>query len=459
MATYQEVLNNLTEGLSGQNLQQYASGYGVPVTFNQDINRLLVGGSPVDIAQSGLQVQNGQLVGSETAYQQLLAPFLQQQTSAVMESKVPETPAYIKEFIQQMAQKQMAPWNYNIEEDPSVQAAKAQLEQMMSEVAGKRGFLYGTGQQAIVQQEFSKIAPMFEEVAYQKNKDFLSRQMELAGVLMQWDDMQANRAMKEAELIQMKADFMMKLSARDLEIFKVLLNNRRFEMELALDQQRFDMQKREFKIEKAWKSVNELGYANNETAKILGIKPGTEAGWVKKMIAQHQSEMSIMAQEHKYNVEMLQVNKKIEMELIKEQERVTTASQLRLMEEQYGYDVKIMQQKEKYRREVEAKAKAEAEAAAEAQAREQAAEAQAKAEEKLKLEQMDFEYKRAKSQIAGKYATKGNYIPESERPSASAELAGMYMRGEISQETYNRIVYEFSLPEFVPIPVINSKDW
>lgn len=459
MATYQEVLNNLTAGLSAQNLQQYASGYGVPVTFNQDINRLLIGGSPVDIAQSGLQVQNGQLVGSDTAYQQLLAPFLQQQTSAIMESKVPETPAYIKEFIQQMAQKQMAPWNYNIEEDPSVQAAKAQLEQIMSEVAGKRGFLYGTGQQAIVQQEFSKIAPMFEEVAYQKNKDFLSRQMELAGVLMQWDDMQANRAMKEAELIQMKADFMMKLSARDLEIFKVLLNNRRFEMELALDQQRFDMQKREFEIEKAWKSVNELGYANNETAKILGIKPGTEAGWVKKMIAQHQSEMAIMAQEHKYNVEMLQVNKKIEMELIKEQERVTTASQLRLMEEQYGYDVKIMQQKEKYRREYEAKKEAEARAAAEAQAREKAAEDQAKAEEKLKLEKMDFEYKRAKTQIAGQFATKGNYIPESERPNASAVLAGMYMSGEISQETYNRIVYEFSLPEFEPIPVIDSKFW
>lgn len=455
MANYEEVLSNLSQGLSAQNLQQYASGYGIPVTYNQDVNRLLVNGSPVDMGQ--LQVQNGQVTGTEAAYQQILAPFIQQQTGQVMDTKAYQTPEYIKQFMSEMMQKQLAPWNYNVEEDPSVQAAKAQLEQAMSEMAGKRGFLYGTGQQAIVQQEFSKIAPMFEEVAYQKNKDFLSRQMELAGVVMQWDQMQADRSMKEAELIQVKADFLLKLSARDLDVFKVLLSNRRFEMELALDQQKLDMEKKEFEIEKAWKSVNELGYANNETAMILGIKPGTEAGWVKQMIAQHQSEMSLMAQQHKYDIEMLGVNKKIEMDLIKEQERVTTASQIRMMEVEYGFNMAMVNIKEEHRREYEAMKEAEAKAAAEKAAREAEAEAQAKAEAKLKEDTQDMEYKRARAQVLGKYGKGKAYIPEGVRQGATQELYAMYRAGEISNPVYNMLIYEFSLPDYTPSPM--GYDW
>lgn len=456
LANYQEVLNNLSQGLSDQNFSQYASGYGVPVTYNQDVNRLLVGGKPVDIAQSGLQNKNGQLMGDETAYQQLLAPFLQQQTGEVMGTEAHVTPEYIKVFMEEMMQKQLAPWDYNLEEDPSVQAAKAQLEQSMSELAGKRGFLYGSVQQDIVQQEFSKIAPMFEEAAYQKNKDFLSRQMELAGVIMQWDDMQSSRKMKEAELIQMKADFLLKLSARDLDIFKVLLSNRRFEMELALDQQRLDMQKREFEIEKAWKSINELGYANNETAKILGIKPGTEAGWVKKMIAQHQMEMSSMAEQHKYDLKMLQVNKQIEMDLIKEQIRVTTASEIKMMEIEYGFNVAIANIQEQHRREYQAKKDAEAAAAAAKAQREADAEAKEKAEQKIKDEEEKNMYNRAKMAVKGLYA-KGGYIPENNKVGATQELYKMYSSGEITNAVYNMLIYEYSLPDYTPSPA--GHDW
>jgi hypothetical protein len=452
--TYQEILSNLNQGLASQNFNQYASGYGVPVTYNQDVNRLLVGGTPVDIANSGLQVQNGQLIGSETAYQQLLAPFLEKQTGEVLQTKAYETPEYIKQFIKDMAQQQLAPWNYNIDEDPSVQAARAQLEQSMSELAGKRGFLYGTAQQDIVQQEFSKIAPYFEEVAYQKNKDFLSRQMELAGVVMQWDDMQAQRKMKEAELIQMKADFMMQLSARDLEIFKVLLSNRRFEMELALDQQKFDMEKKEADIEKAWRSVNELGYANNETAQILGIKPGTEAGWVKKMIAQHQMEMSTMAEQHKYDLKMLQVNKKIEMDLLKEQDRVNTASQLRLMEIEYGYNVSLENLKEKNKREYEAKLKAEAEAKAKQAELEAKAEAESKAAEAARLDSEDRMYNMAKNAMEGVY---GSYPSAANKAGATQLLYNLYKNGEISNPVYNRLIYEYRLPDYTPSPI--GYDW
>lgn len=446
MATYQDVLNNLSQGMAGQDFQQYASQAGVPVTYNQDTNRLLVNNTAVDMTKAGLQNQNGQLVGSESAYQQLLAPFLEQNTN-LMNTTPYQTPEYVKQFMQDMIEKQLAPWNYNMDEDPSVVAARQQLEQSVSQMAGQRGFLYGSNQQDIVAQEFSKIAPMFEEAAYRKQQDFLNRQIELAGVIMQWDDLQANRKMKEAELMQIKADFLLKLDARDLDMFKTMLAQRRFEMELALDTQRLDMMKKEFEMEKAWKSIDTLGYANNETAITLGIKPGTEAGWVKKMIAEHQQQLSIMAQQHKYDLAMLNENKKIEMEMIREQQKVQTESELRLMQTEYGFTKALVGQKEIYRREYEAKQKAEAEAAAEAARRE--AEAAAAAKEKAKDAQMleDYSYKYAKNQMMAAYG-KNSIVQEKYLDAATKMLYEYYKAGTISISVYNRLKYEYGLPDY-----------
>lgn len=444
--SYEQLLSNLSQGFAGQNFPAYAAQQGMAVNYNPELNRLTINNIPVDLNKSGLTLQEGQLMGSEDAYNRLMAPFIDQ-TGGLMDLEPYTTPDYIKQFINDMVQQQLAPYNYNIDEDPSAIAAKEQLEQSMASMAAKRGFLYSSAQQDIVAQQFEKIAPAFEEQAYQRHQDFLNRQLQLANVIMQWDQLQANNAKNERELFKMKSEFIMALDAREIDMFKVMLEQRRFEMEMSLEEERFEMQKKEAEMEMAWRKVNELGYADNETAIILGIDPGTEAGWVKKMIAEHQYQMGIMAQKHKYDLEMLDVNKEIEIELMKERERVQLQSQIRLMEVEYGFDVALMQQKAKHEAEMQAieeAKRAEAERQAQLEAEEAARQA---AQEEIKKTQLNTEYTWAHNQFKYRFV-QNSIVPDSMLRDATNWLHEKYKNGEISNPTYNKLMAIYGLPEY-----------
>ena len=456
MPTYQEMLSNLQQGFAGQDFMSYAQGQGVPVTYNQDVNRLLVGNVPVDMSKLGMQNQEGKLYGSETTYQQLLQPYLNQGPTDIMQLKPYQTPEWIKQYMKDMVAEQMSPYEYNMEEDPSVIQAREQLENSMAAMAGKRGFLYGNAQQQLVNQAFNKIAPMFEEVAYQKNSDRYQRQMQLANTIMQWDDMMANRKMQENELIKMKADFMLQLNQRDLEVFKVMLSQRRFNMELELEEKRFDLEKRKSEMDLAWKKVNEFGYADNETASILGVNPGTEAGWVKQLLLKNKQELAVMKKKNEYDVKMLQINKKLEMDLIKEQEKVKTESEMRLMEVEYGFKTAIMEVEERGRRAVEAKRKAEAEAEARRRAAEKAAEEKAKLEKESQEHQWDLQYNGIKARFSESYVKNG-YVPKEKEDAASKYLYDSLKDGLIDNEVYNRMIAEYWLTEYTPQPKYNAE--
>jgi hypothetical protein len=443
---YDQLLSNMNQGFSNQNFPAYAANQGLAVNYNPELNRLTINNVPVDLGKSGLKLQDGQLIGTEQNYQRLMQPFVEQ-TQGLLDLKPYTTPDYLKQFINDMVAQQLAPYQYNIAEDPAAIAAKAQLEKSMAEMAGKRGFLYGSQQQDIVAQQFEKVAPAFEEQAYQQHQDFLNRQLQLANVVMQWDQLQANNAKNERELFKMKSEFILALDARELDMFKVMLDQRRFNMEIALDEQRLEMQKKEQEMEIAWRKVNELGYADNETAIILGIDPGTEAGWVKQMIAQHQYQMSIMAQKHEYDLEMLQVNKQIEMELIKEREKVQLQSQLQLMETEYGLNMAKTKQAAQRRAEIKAIEDAkrkEAQRQAELEAQEKARQA---AQEEIKKTNLDTEYAWAHSQLKYRYVQDG-IIPEQMLVPASNYLYELYSSGQISNPTYNRLMALYRIPAY-----------
>lgn len=436
---YEQVLSNLNQGFAGQNFPAYAATQGLNVNYNPELNRLTINNTPVNLSKSGLTLQNGQLIGPESAYQKLMEPFIEQQ-GGLLGLEAYTTPDYLKQFINDMVQQQLAPYNYNIAEDPTAILAREQLEKSMAEMAGKRGFLYGSQQQDIVAQQFEKVAPAFEEQSYQQHQDFLNRQLQLANVVMQWDQLQANNAKNERELFKMKSEFIMALDAREIDMFKFMLEQRRFEMELALDQERLDMQKKEQEMELAWRKVNELGYADNETAILLGIDPGTEAGWVKQMIAQHQYQMGIMAQKHKYDLEMLAVNKKIEIELMREREKIQLESQLRLMQSEYGLQIAKVQQ--------EAERTAELKAIADEKARREAEErARQSAEDEIKKTNLNIEYDWANNQFKYRFVENG-IVPDSMLRDAINWLHEMYASGKISNPTYNKLKAVYGLPAY-----------
>lgn len=443
---YEQVLSNLNQGFAGQNFPAYAAQQGLAVNYNPELNRLTINNVPVDLNKSGLQLQDNQIVGTEDAYNRLMAPFIDQ-AGGLMGLEPYTTPDYLKQFINDMVEKQLAPYHYNVEEDPSAIAAKKQLEQSMASMAAKRGFLYSSQQQDIVAQQFEKVAPAFEEMSYQRHQDFLNRQLQLANVVMQWDQLQASNAKNERELFKMKSEFIMALDAREIDMFKVMLEQRRFEMELALDRERFDMQKKESEMEIAWRKVNELGYADNETAIILGIDPGTEAGWVKKMIAEHQYQLGIMAEKHKYDMEMLDLNRRLEMEIMREREKIQLESQIRLMETEYGFDMAELQMEARHKAEMKAiedAKRAEAEAAARREA-EQAA--RQKARQKVTDANMDIEYDWAHNQFKYRFV-ENSIVPDSMLREAINWLHEMYRSGEISNPTYNKLKAVYRLPEY-----------
>jgi hypothetical protein len=458
--TYQDFLTNLNQGFAGQSLQTFAQAYQIPVTFNPETNRLLVNGVPVNMANTNLQNREGELYGSAVDYQQLLAPFTNNTTSIndVVNFQPYQTPDYIKQYMQEILQRQQQTFSYSFDDDPNVIMAREQLENTMAEMAGKRGFLYGSEQQNIVGQQMQKLYPQFEQAAYQREQDFLNRQVSLAGVLMQWDQAQANNKMSDWQLISTKADFILKLNARDLNAFKAMMEQRRFEMSFQLEEKKFNLTKKQQELDIAYKKLDTLTYADKEISVLLGIPVGTKAGWVKKLIAEQNSELKLMQKKFDYDLKMQKVNAQIEKELIAEREKISLASQLKLMQLEYGYKTALMEQQEVYRRIEEAKRKAEAEAAA-----------KAKAETKAKDESLDAMYKLTKAHLLDQFTKKGHktVITGDNRVKAINWLYEKLANGEISREVYNRLKVEYGLPEYEPpaqdilyrnVPKLNKKN-
>lgn len=408
------------------------------------------------MANSGLQLQNDQLYGSEESYNNLLRPFLgssQGVGQQIMSQEAHQTPDYIKQFMQEMFERQQQPFSYDFEDDPLVMLAREQLESSMAEMAGKRGFMFSSAEKDIIASQMQGMYQQFEDAAYAKEQDFLNRQMKLAGVVMQWDTMQAERKMKGMELLSMKAEFIMKLQKRDLEVFQVMLNQRRFEMEMLLEEQRMEMAKKEMDLNNAYRKMEALGYADKEVALLLGIPQGTRAQWVQKLMAQKSNELAIMKQKHKNDLEMLAVNKKIEMELLAEKQRLHVASSLRLMKDEYAYKSALAELSERHRRIIKAKEEAEARAKAEAAERARAAEAERKAREKLenevRKEAFNVEYNRVHNQFKARFVNNG-IVSEKKLKAAIDWLFNEYADGKMSKEVFNRIKAMYGLPNYDP---------
>jgi hypothetical protein len=454
--TYSEFLTNLNSNISNQSFNQYATSYGIPVVYNPETQSLIVNNTPVNMANSGLQLQDNQLYGSEDAYNDMLRPFLGTQQGVgqqIMSQQAHQTPDYIKQFMQEMFERQQQPFSYDFEDDPLVALAREQVESSMAEMAAKRGFLFGSAERDIVGAQMQGLYQQFEDAAYAKEQDFLNRQMKLAGVVMQWDTMQAERKMQASELLNTKAEFIMKLQRRDLDVFKMMLNQRRFEMEMLLDEQRLEMAKKDADLNNAYRKMETLGYADKEVALLLGIPQGTRAQWVQKLMAQKSNDLATMKQKHANDMAMLALNKKIEKELLAEKDRLHVASSLRLMKDEYAYKSALAEVSERHRRILQAKAEAEARAKAEAAERARAAESERRAREKAEKASLDemykVEYNRTLNQFKYRFV-KNSIVPDSKLKAASEWLFNEYADGKISKETFNRIKATYGLPTYEP---------
>jgi hypothetical protein len=302
----------------------------------------------------------------------------------------------------------------------------------------------------------NKTLPMFEEMAYKKEQDFLNRQLQFSNVLMQWDSLQADRNTDFLELIKLKSNFIIKLSSRELENFKVMAEQRQNELSFELEKKKFDLAKKAQELDNEWKRVNNLGYVDNQASIKLGVKVGTKAEWVQKSILEQKNRLALMDKQHQYDLDMAKVNAAIEKELFAEEMKVKNKYELLMMKEQYGYDVKLISEKAKIdaqimkvKERIAAEEEAARQAEAEARAKEKEASAAEAADIEAEDEKLKAEYKYTKNRLKDKFDTNSNGLIDKGQKQKAAKFMLDLAREGVDQATINRLKAEYGIPDYV----------
>ena len=272
--------------------------------------------------------------------QQLLDQMEQSQTELKDDTALKANKAYIDSVYNRMQQ----PYEYDMENDPLLQKAKANIQQSVMDMANKRGFAIG-GIDDIVNQQVLKLQPQFEQIAYDRNSDYLSRQIALANTMMKFEQQQFDRKKNQVEVVRAKLDFINRLDRRELDIFKTMLDQRNMQRDLYLQTRRLENEKKLNELNNALNRIEALGYTDEQSSIALGIPVGTKAKWVQQAVLEHQYKLETMAKEHEYALAKQKLDAEIEKELFAQQNYLSELSKIKYLaiEYQYKKDVQALE--------------------------------------------------------------------------------------------------------------------
>lgn len=160
-------------------------------------------------------------------------------------------------------------FQYDPSQDQSLQQAGKEMERQTLETMNQRGILNSTMTADSIAAGWAKLMPQYYQIAYGQYNDELARLQDFANFTMQLDQTNYNRM-----LDQWKAD----------------KESIAFQYEQYLNQ--IDQQRQE--IDDAWNKVEQLGYADNYSAAILGIQPGTMSKTARQAYEKHQMDIESM---------------------------------------------------------------------------------------------------------------------------------------------------------------------
>lgn len=175
----------------------------------------------------------------------------------------------INSLISQIASQVQNGFQYDPVNDTALQmateyAANTTMENMISS-----GILNSSMTAERVAKVVSDLIPQYEQLAYTRWSDGLSRLADTAQLVMQYDSQQ----------------FEYWKDAKDREF-----QNKQFEYQKAQDE-----------LENAWKRVDELGYVDNEASAILGVPVGTLSGEAR--LAKEEREYELARMREQYELE------------------------------------------------------------------------------------------------------------------------------------------------------------
>jgi hypothetical protein len=287
----------------------------------------------------------------------------QQLTQQLGSAKLYETPQATKDIMKGIFATQTEKYNYAAENDPLVKAARENLEQQVTNMVAKRGFKYGNADD-IINSQMTQMIPQFEQIARGEHADFLTRQLNLANTIMQWEKMQFDRSKDQVQLLSQKLDAFNKMEDRDFKVFKMMLEQRNINRTIWLQQQKFALAKKIQESQMALERIEQLGYVDEEASIALGVPVGVKAKWVQQLALEKQNKLELMAKENEYNLQKQAVDAQLERELYELKGRIDLESQLKLQAMTYQYKKDL--QDIELSRDIELKRMAEEAAAAKA---------------------------------------------------------------------------------------------
>ena len=172
----------------------------------------------------------------------------------------------INSLISQIASQVQNGFQYDPANDTALQmateyAANTTMENMISS-----GILNSSMTAERVARVVSELIPQYEQLAYTRWSDGLSRLADTAQLVMQYDSQQ----------------FEYWKDAKDREF-----QNKQFEYQKAQDE-----------LENAWKRVDELGYVDNEASAVLGVPVGTLSGEARLAKEERDNELARMREQY-----------------------------------------------------------------------------------------------------------------------------------------------------------------
>ena len=175
----------------------------------------------------------------------------------------------INSLISQIASQVQNGFQYDPANDTALQmateyAANTTMENMISS-----GILNSSMTAERVARVVTELIPQYEQLAYTRWSDGLSRLADTAQLVMQYDSQQ----------------FEYWKDAKDREF-----QNKQFEYQKAQDE-----------LENAWKRVDELGYVDNEASAVLGVPVGTLSGEAR--LAKEEREYELARMREQYELE------------------------------------------------------------------------------------------------------------------------------------------------------------
>ena len=148
-------------------------------------------------------------------------------------------------------------FSYNPNSDAALKQAQDQAQRSVMEQMNSRGVLNSTLTADRSAQATAQLVPQYEQMAYSRYQEQNQQLANLANTLQNMDNNQFARYQQEWENN---------------------LNERQF----AYKQQQDKLSQDNQKIAAAWNRVSQLGYADNESAAILGVQPGTPSAQARE---------------------------------------------------------------------------------------------------------------------------------------------------------------------------------